>query len=145
MADYRALFIKTLEDKGVSYESVDDNTIVIDISANGVRDEGFSFYVTFHNSDDHVSLMCVDIANVPDDRRTHCLEVLNEYNGIYRWAKFFIDKQGDLLCVSDVFVSEDTCGKACMEVLRRVYSVLMNSYGQIVKLINGQDSNTKLN
>ena len=75
-----------------------------------------------------------DMLNVPEDKMAEALLLLNELNNSYRWVKFCIDEDRDLLVRTDAIVSEETAGKELLELTLRMSSIIDDAWPKIMRM-----------
>ena len=66
------------------------------------------------------------------------IEICNSLNCEYRWLRFYVDDDCDVVVSIDAVLGEDSylddaCGEMCMFYLKRVISILDEAYPQIAK------------
>ena len=49
-------------------------------------------------------------------------------NAHYRWIKFYLDKDSDIVADCDAYIDADTCGKECMSLVRRMVNITDEAY-----------------
>ena len=78
------------------------------------------------------------LAFLPDARDVlpaQALITCNRCNKRFRWVKFYIDDDNDLIVEADGIIDEMTVGEECIELLFRTVSILDDSYGDFMKAI----------
>ena len=100
---------------------------------------GFGGKITniFFDGDDdgsHVALRTV-FEKCPADRVPDLLVVCNALNCKYRWLKFYIDSDNDIMVSDDAIVSAETAGAECYELLLRTVSILDDVKPMVMRAI----------
>ena len=75
------------------------------------------------------------IASVPAEKTAGVLLALNDCNSRFRWVKFHLDEDNDVLAKSDVIFDEQNCADACIEVVMRTASIIDDAYADIMKAV----------
>lgn len=73
------------------------------------------------------------IVSVQTERYAQLLSVCNECNTQFRWAKFYIDNDSDLMVECDVPLRETSVGDECVEVVMRLADIIDSAYGDIMR------------
>ena len=89
--------------------------------------QGVMINVIFDADDNgtHVAFRTV-FENCPDDRISDMLVICNELNIKYRWVKFCIDKDNDIMLEDDAIVSPETAGEECFELVIRTANIMQD-------------------
>ena len=82
-------------------------------------------------------LITSPIANTPGEKTAKMLLVLNECNHKFRWVKFYLDNDNDVVANGDVIFDEQNVGDACIELVMRTASIIDDAYPEIMKGIWG--------
>ncbi len=131
MQQYAQLFCNYMDETGIKYTVKKDHVILVSYS--GENMESIPIYVFFdEDNDPFVQLKCWDILNFKN-KGADALIVCNSLNAEYRWLKFFLDKDEDIVASLDAIVDTATCGEECMGLVRRFVNILDEAYPQIAK------------
>lgn len=126
MADYKRLFLRHMDAKGIKY--VDRDEFVVKITYTGDNLKNIPVYVFFdEDGDPMVQFKCWDIANFKD-KEAKGIFACNEMNKVYRWVKFYLDKDSDVVASIDAYITETTCGEECLSLVRRVVNITDEAY-----------------
>ncbi len=91
--------------------------------------------ILFDESETTCRLVTRDYCHVPEQKKETVILELNKLNAYYRWAKFYLDEDGDIRIDTDAVVDQDTCGQECHELVRRLVGIGDDAYPQIMKAI----------
>ena len=131
MLKYAQLFVDYLDMKGVKYTVVDERTVKV--VYNGDNLDSIPVFVFFDKDGDNlVAFKCWDIANFKNNPEKG-INACNELNASWRWVKFFIDKDFDVVADIDAMVDDRTCGEICLSLVRRVVSIVDDAYPTLAK------------
>ncbi len=134
MTQYKQIFMDHLDAKGVKYtdiDSADDN--VVRVTYNGDDIKSVPVYIIFDDDGDPMAkFRCWEIANFKDKLET-AYRLCNELNNQYRWVKFYIDKDGDIVCECDAKFNRDTCGEICLFCVHRIVGITDSAYKTIMR------------
>lgn len=126
MASYKELFMRHMDREGVKYE--DRNDFVVKVTYGGDNLKSIPIFVFFdEDGDPIVQFKCWDIANFKDKEAKGIL-ACNEANTQYRWVKYSIDKDADVVASIDAYIDDDTCGAVCLSLVRRMVNITDDVY-----------------
>lgn len=57
------------------------------------------------------------IAHVPKDRIDVSLRAINDANAHYRWLRFYLDNEANIVCSGDQLLVPDVVGESCHQLL----------------------------
>ena len=130
---YKRGFIEYLEDNNIKYTDVDD--FCLSVAYSGDNMQSIKAYFFFDkDGDDMVQICCMQIANFKSNRAAG-ITASNQMNAKYRWVKFYIDDDDDLMCDIDAYLEESTCGSECMRLLRRIINIVDETYPTFMKAL----------
>ena len=91
----------------------------------GVPFRTFRINLFFDGGDEgaHVALRVV-LEACPPERIANLLMICNSLNGKYRWLKFYIDDDKDIMVEDDAILDPETAGEECYELIARTVSIL---------------------
>ena len=130
MNQYKALFINDLDRNGIKW--IDAGERVVEVKYNGDNIDTVDVYFFFDDESSIAQAVCMKIASFKGNEGAG-IAVCNELNKDYRWVKFYIDKDSDVVCQGDVFFNADVCGMICRNILMRVVSIVDAAYPDIMK------------
>ena len=87
----------------------------------------------FFDPERNVHILSRDYVHVPDDKVDAMYKVVNELNRTYRWAKFSLDDEGDIVLEADAVLDLDTCGDEIMEILFRLTQIADEAYPVVMR------------
>lgn len=61
---------------------------------------------------------------VPAEKTADMLVICNALNMRYRWLKFYIDKDNDIMIEDDAILTPETAGEECFELLIRTVKII---------------------
>ena len=73
--------------------------------------------------------------NVPEEKFADLLIVCNELNTEYRWLKFYVDTDNDLMVEDDAILEPETAADECFELLVRRINILDDVKPRIMRAI----------
>ena len=91
--------------------------------------------LVFDNDGSTAHVVTSPIASVPGEKTAKLLLVLNECNNRFRWVKFYLDEDNDVIVNADVILSEQGAGAECLEIVMRTASIMNDAYPDIMKAI----------
>ncbi|MBR5479668.1 MAG: YbjN domain-containing protein [Clostridia bacterium] len=73
--------------------------------------------------------------SIPEDKIPDVIFACNEINATYKWVKYYVDHDGDLMIKSDAILSTDDGGEEAFELLLRVIKISEDAKPIIMKTI----------
>ena len=135
MANYKQLFMSYMDKEGIKYTDRGDNVVKVVYSGDNLK--SIPVYVFFDkDGGPMVQLRCWEIANFKD-KEAKALIACNEMNSTYRWVKFYLDKDADIISECDAYLDEYTCGEECLNLVRRVVNITDDAYPTFAKAMWG--------
>jgi hypothetical protein len=126
MANYKALFLRHLDREGIKYQDRDEFCVKVTYAGDNLK--SIPVFVFFdEDGDPLVQFKCWDIANFKN-KETAGYRACNEVNSKYRWVKFNIDNDADVVASIDAYIDEDSCGRECLSLVRRVVNITDDAY-----------------
>lgn len=126
------LFKNKLEAMDYHYNlrELEDGEICIDFPYSGKAVK------LFFNGEDggYLSIYCI-FENVPNDKIVDLIVVCNEFNSKYKWVKFYVDDDGDLILQDDAILNVETAADEAMELLVRLIKIGDEAKPAIMKAI----------
>jgi hypothetical protein len=130
---YKRAFIDYMDDNNIKYSDIDDFCVSVTYSGDNMK--SIKVYVFFDkDGDDMVQLCCMEIAGFKGNEAEGII-VCNNTNAKYRWVKFYIDDDGDLMCEIDAYLDEHSSGSECMRLVRRVVSIVDEVYPTFMRAL----------
>lgn len=77
------------------------------------------------------------LEHCPDERLADVLLVCNAMNNEYRWLKFCIDDDNDIMLEDDAIVTPETAGDECVELIYRTASIIKEIKPTFMRAIYG--------
>ena len=131
MQPYAQEFCNYMDAHNIKYTVKKDN--VIRVSYSGTNMDTIAIFVIFDvDNDPLVQLQCWEIQNFKTNEPA-ALVLCNELNKEYRWVKFYIDKDKDIIASLDAVIEKNTCGEECMQLVRRMVNIIDGAFPQIAR------------
>lgn len=135
MANCKQICMEYMRREKIRYEDVREH--VIKITYKGENLTSIPVFVYFDEEGDPiVSVKCWNIINFANHVALG-YEVCNGLNEKYRWVKFYIDGDADIVAEVDAFVDEQGCGPECTALVRRMVSIVDEAYSVLMKALWG--------
>ena len=127
------MFIATLEARGLKYTTNDLGNGGVAV---GVMFDYIMTHVIFDGRDDgsHVAFR-TRLEGCPADKMTDIIVLCNSLNEQYRWVKFYVSTENNIMIEDDAIVSPDTAGEECFELLIRTVSIIKDVKPSFMKII----------
>ena len=136
MNNYKAIFLERLSAEGIDYDDLDETTLRICCS--GENAASIRILVTFgEDGRGKVAFRCLSLSRVLEAKFPSALVACNVLNEKFRWVKFYVDSDKDIVCAHDAIVNYETVGDVCMEVLQLMVSIIDEAYPHLMKSLWG--------
>ena len=135
MANYKNLFMQYMDRSDIKYTDVRENVVKVVYSGDNLKT--IPVYVFFdEDGDPLVGFKCWDIANFKDEKMAAGIIACNQLNDKYRWVKFYLDKDSDVIAQIDAYVDEENCGRFCLSLVRRMVNIVDGGYPTLMQARN---------
>ena len=125
-------------ERGIKFEHIDDYekpVLVINFGGGDFSYTHVSIHLFFDLDGESAQISTMPIANVPVEKTAKVLLTLNECNHKFRWVKFYLDGDNDIIANADTVFVEQNVGSACHEMVMRTASIIDDAYPDIMKAI----------
>lgn len=92
-------------------------------------------HLFFDLDGESVQVATSPIASVPAEKTAQLLYALNDCNHKFRWVKFYLDDDNDVIAESDAIIDEQNAGAVCFEIVMRTASIIDDAYPDIMKAV----------
>lgn len=135
MASYKQMCMEYMRREKIKYEDIRE--FVIKISYEGENLFSIPIFVYFEEDGAPiVAVKCWNIANF-SGRKDLAVTLCNELNEKYRWVKFYVDGDADVVAELDAYISEQECGSVCTNLIRRMVSTVDDAYPMLMRALWG--------
>jgi len=133
MSMYKQLFMQYMDANGIKYTDCDEHAVRVAYTGEYLK--AIPIFVFFDRDGDPLTAFkCWEIASFKD-KRDRAIVVCNELNSKYRWVKFFVNDENNIVADADAMLDASTCGEECMSIVRRLVSIIDESYLMIMKAL----------
>ncbi len=134
MANYKNLFMRYMDRNNVKYSDVREDVVKVVYTGDNLK--SIPVYVFFDKDGDPlVCFKCWDIAKFKDSKMANGVIACNMLNKKYRWVKFYLDDDNDIIAQIDAYVDEETCGSECLNLVKRTVNIVDEGYEIIAKAL----------
>ena len=131
MQKYLQAFIDKLEAEGIKYSMADDNTVNLTYRCDNIQ--SLDIYAFFdEDGDPYVQFRSWNIENFKNNQAGG-YEVCNALNLQYRWVKFFLDKDYDVVATLDAVLDIDSADDECLSLMNRFINIVDGAYPSLAK------------
>ena len=127
---------RAFNDRGLKFDHVDDYEkpmIVLNFGGGDFSYTHVAIHVVFDEDGESAQILTSPIASVPAEKTAKLLLVLNECNHKFRWIKFYLDDDNDVIADADVIFDEQNSCDVCIEIVMRTASIIDDAYSEIMK------------
>ena len=127
-------------ERGLRFEHLEHNekpVLVLNFGGGDFSYTHVAIHLFFDLDGTSVQVATSPIANAPAEKAARVLLALNECNNKFRWVKFYLDSDNDVIANADVVFDEQNAGPACIELVMRTASIIDDAYAEIMKAIWG--------
>jgi len=126
MANYKQLFMRYMDQEGIKYTDTDDYVVKVVYTGDNLK--SIPVFVFFDKDGDPlVQLKCWEIANFKN-KEAKAMIACNQMNKEWRWIKFYLDDDADIIAGCDAYIDEATCGSECLSLVRRMVNIVDDAY-----------------
>lgn len=123
-----------LQDEGVKFQDVDKRRLRV-----GFRGENLKLieiYIRFPEGDGRdVIITSYSVGcGFSGDLYNDGLELCNELNNEFRWIKFYLDDEHDVVAEYDAYIDENSCGPTVANAIRRMVGIMDRVYPRFMAL-----------
>ena len=85
--------------------------------------------IGFNNDDDNRPwFKCYELGKFPKEKTAAALIACNNANKQYRWIRFYLDEENDVIAEADAVVSEDSVFNETVELIIRMSGIVDSVY-----------------
>jgi hypothetical protein len=132
VADYKELFMEHLDDNDVSYDDLDDGLIKIELGGDNAK--SIDIIGMFEEDNEDVEFTCFSIGNFQNNYDAG-IRVCNEMNKEYKWVKFYVDDDADIVAKISTTVDEYNCGDYCTTAVMRLMQIVDAAYPNFMRAL----------
>ena len=81
--------------------------------------------------------MMTVIEKVPDEKFVDVVLACNQVNARFRYVKFVVDKENDVIVFTDAILDPSSAGDECFELLIRSLKIISDAKPTVMKAIYG--------
>ena len=128
------IFIDELKSKEltVDYKEDSDGDVIVQIPFDGKM----TTFIFNGDEGEYVS-MYTCFESIPAEKVPTMLVVCNQLNMTYKWLKFYIDRDNDLMVQDDAILTEENAVSECIELLLRRGRILKEAKPIIMRPLYG--------
>ena len=135
MASYKQICMEYMRREKIKYEDVREHVMKISFKGNNLT--SIPIFIYFDEDGDPVlSVKCWNITNF-ENHTDLAVTVCNELNEKYRWVKFYVDRDADIIAELDAYVDDQNCGPVCASLVRRMVSIVDDAYPVLMRALWG--------
>ena len=135
MADYKKIFLAYLNENNIHYS--DHSEFAVRIPYSGQNLKNIPMFVSFHKDGLALAnIKCFEIAGFKG-KEDIALRLCNDLNNRFRWLKFYVDPDADIIASLDTYVDEHNCGFFCLDLVKRSVSIIDEAYPLITRALWG--------
>lgn len=132
MASYKQAYLNYMDSKGIKYREIDDRCVRVSYSGDNMR--SISVLVVFDKEGKNLAqFVCTEVANFKDNKYAAGLVLCNSLNAKYRWCKFYLDKDSDLLVEADAILDMGSVGEECSSLVSRMVDIIDTAYPDVMR------------
>ena len=129
-------FETALDQQGIKYRELENSKHpAVRIGYNMENMDHLDVFFWFDEDGESLHFGSGVIAHVPEAKTEVALKALNQANYNYRWLKFFLDNDNDIVASGDQVLKPDVIGNTCTELLNRTLSICDEVYSDFMKAI----------
>ena len=129
---------RELTEQELAFEHIDDSENPVIALSFGGGDFSFTHLVVhlvFDEDGASAQIATSPVTSAPVEKAARVLLALNDLNSKYRWVKFFLDSDNDVIVNADVVFNEENVAQACVEMLVRTVNIIDETYSDVMKAL----------
>ena len=133
-------FLAACDREGLKYlppETAADGRSVIRLRVKGSHGNSFTVTYIFSPEGRDVSIRIFGLVTARREILHPVLHRCNLMNNRFRWVKFSIDKDCDVVAATDAHVDQFTAGEEVLMLVRRMVNIVDESYPEFMKAVWG--------
>lgn len=131
-----AKFEATLQQRGLKYErreGFERPAFVLNFGGGDFQYSHVAIHVIFDDNGESAQFITSPIVSVSAEKTASLLLACNKANCRFRWVKFYLDEDNDLVANADVLIDEYTVGEECAGIVSRIASIIDDAYGDFMR------------
>lgn len=128
-------FANYLNKKDIKYTTYGSNNEIISIQYSGTNMSNITVLYFFSTSTRDVAIRILDIARIPEEKMELAYFSCCKLNEKYRWVKFYINSDNEMMAESDAIITPSSVGEVCYDLLQHMKSIVDESYPLIMKTV----------
>ena len=133
MANFKAQFLRYMDMHSIRYTTVGD---LVKITYTGSNASSITIFVSFDpDGKNYAEFGSYSIASFLEDQKyANAIVLCNELNKQYRWVKFYVDDNREVVAKADAIVDISSVGAECSEMVDRIVGLIDLVYPEFMKL-----------
>lgn len=135
MATFKERFVAFMDEQGIKYTDFDDRAVQLAFHSDVVP-QGVRVVVIFDKENDNaVHFVSKGFVKVPESSLSAALLAVNEANAKFRWAKFYLADDSDIVAEDDAILDMNNVGQECASICFRISNIVDEAYPILMKAI----------
>ncbi len=124
------------DDAGIKYDIIEaSGSSAVKAGFRGDNIDGVTVHFISGDDDNDVKVVVLSYLKAPAAKRGKVLEVCNNMNYTYRYAKFLLDNDNDVRVEYDLPLRNTEPGSICVEIMIRFMKILDDTYPEFMKAL----------
>ena len=124
------IFAARCASEGLKYrKNAERASVLLNYNADNFDSLDFGFY--FDDSGKSVALKVYSIMKFKKEQLPIAYEFCNAMNAKWRWVRFYVDSDDELAADLDAYISKESAGDECLELLHRAVSIVDDVMGEL--------------
>lgn len=133
MTDYKQAYLRHMDSNGITYRNFDEHTVSVSYRCDNIS--SVTVFVFFdRNGKNLVRFVAGHLVSFRGEKRAPGITLCNDLNARYRWVKFYLDENSELVVQSDAIVDLNNAGSICAEIVSRMVNIIDEAYPAIMKV-----------
>ena len=127
---------RAFDEAGLKHDIIEaSGSSAVKAGFRGENVEGVMVHFISSDDDNDVKVVVLNFLKVPAAKRGKVLEVCNNLNYTYRYAKFLLDNDSDVRVEYDLPLRNTDPGNICVEIMIRFMKILDDAYPEFMKAL----------
>ena len=134
MNQFKQAYMNYMNENDIKFVDRDDRSLSVTYVGDNAR--SIKVNVIFDDDDSGcVHFVSFDVGHFDDAKKMDGYILCNKMNTRFRWVKFSIDDDNDVVVDMDAVVEIGTAGEECSQLVKRIVGIIDDAYPEFMRAI----------
>ena len=129
---YKNEFMRYMSREGLKYQEKGAHVVKVGYKMDNLTVELFVHFD--EDGDNYVSIHSYNIGSFSGNNQAKAIYICNEMNKRYKWVRFYMDDDSDVIADADAIVDMNSVGASLVELCMRMVTVIDEAYPVFMKI-----------